>query len=93
MTGRTFAIVLACACAATAAEPAVRRPNVVLILADDLGFSDPGSYGGEVDTPNLDRLAARLTTWLPVPASWLLLAAAVVQLLAWRQIHHLIWPA
>ncbi|MFM8284989.1 MAG: prepilin peptidase [Planctomycetaceae bacterium] len=41
----------------------------------------------------LDRLAARLTTWLPVPASWLLLAAAVVQLLAWRQIHHLIWPA
>jgi arylsulfatase A-like enzyme/acetyl esterase/lipase len=33
-------------------------PNVVVILADDLGFSDPGSYGGEIDTPNLDRLAA-----------------------------------
>lgn len=35
------------------------RPNVVLILADDLGFSDMGCYGGEIDTPNLDRLAAQ----------------------------------
>lgn len=34
------------------------RPNVVLILADDMGFSDLGSYGGEIETPNLDRLAA-----------------------------------
>ena len=34
------------------------RANVVLILADDLGFSDLGCYGGEIDTPNLDRLAA-----------------------------------
>ena len=33
-------------------------PNVVLILADDLGFSDLGAYGGEIQTPNLDRLAA-----------------------------------
>ena len=34
------------------------RPNVVLIMCDDMGFSDIGSYGGEVHTPNLDRLAA-----------------------------------
>lgn len=40
-----------------AAETA-RRPNIVLIVADDLGFSDLGCYGGEIRTPNLDRLAA-----------------------------------
>ncbi len=34
------------------------KPNVVIILADDLGFSDPGCYGGEIQTPNLDLLAA-----------------------------------
>ena len=33
------------------------RPNLVLILADDLGFSDLGCYGGEIRTPHLDRLA------------------------------------
>ncbi len=34
-----------------------RRPNIVLIMADDLGFSDIGSYGSEIETPHLDRLA------------------------------------
>jgi len=36
-----------------------RRPNVLMILADDLGYSDLGSFGGEIDTPHLDRLAER----------------------------------
>ena len=34
-----------------------KRPNIVLIMADDLGFSDLGCYGSEIETPNLDRLA------------------------------------
>jgi arylsulfatase A-like enzyme len=37
---------------------AVEKPNVVVILVDDMGFSDIGCYGGEIPTPNLDRLAA-----------------------------------
>jgi len=35
------------------------RPNVLLILADDLGYSDIGAMGGEIPTPNIDRLAQR----------------------------------
>jgi arylsulfatase len=36
---------------------AAARPNIVLILSDDMGYSDIGCYGGEIDTPNLNRLA------------------------------------
>lgn len=36
---------------------AAERPNVLIILADDMGFSDAGCYGGDIQTPNLDRLA------------------------------------
>ena len=36
----------------------VEKPNVILILADDMGWSDLGCYGSEVNTPNLDRLAS-----------------------------------
>jgi arylsulfatase len=36
---------------------AKEQPNILLIVADDLGWSDLGCYGGEIDTPNVDRLA------------------------------------
>jgi arylsulfatase A-like enzyme len=40
-----------------------KRPNVLLVVADDLGFSDLGCYGGEIDTPNLNRLASNGVRW------------------------------
>jgi arylsulfatase A-like enzyme len=49
-----LATIATCVCAAENDQ----RPNIVLILADDLGYSDIGCYGSEISTPNLDRLAA-----------------------------------
>jgi arylsulfatase A-like enzyme len=49
----------------------VKRPNFLLIVADDLGFSDIGAFGGEINTPNLDRLAyagIRFTDFHSAPA-------------------------
>lgn len=43
---------------ATLPAIAAERPNIVLIMADDLGFSDLGCYGSEIETPHLDELAA-----------------------------------
>jgi len=50
-----------------------KRPNVVFILADDMGFSDAGCYGGEIATPNLDALAAggvRFTQFYNTARCW-----------------------
>ncbi len=65
MTLKTFCrLLLSLACLAlpisspVAAEPTAIKPNILIILADDMGFSDAGSYGGEIQTPNLDQLAA-----------------------------------
>ena len=44
--------------AQAANESSQTRPNIILIMADDMGFSDIGCYGGEINTPNIDKLAA-----------------------------------
>jgi arylsulfatase len=52
------------------AAAATPRSNILVIVADDLGFSDLGAFGGEIDTPNLDRLAragVRLTGFHTAP--------------------------
>ncbi len=49
------------------------KPNIVLIMVDDMGYSDIGCYGGEVNTPNLDRLAAgglRFTQFYNAARCW-----------------------
>ncbi len=51
-------IILAFTSLSNSTVAAVERPNVLVILCDDLGFSDLGCYGSEIPTPNLDRLAA-----------------------------------
>ena len=66
----TLAVVLA-ATSLHAAEPA--KPNILIIVADDMGFSDAGCYGGEIATPNLDSLAAggmRFTQFYNTARCW-----------------------
>jgi arylsulfatase A-like enzyme len=56
---RTLWLIASClmAGAGLAAGKSATRPNILLIMADDMGYSDIGCYGGEIRTPNLDRLA------------------------------------
>jgi arylsulfatase A-like enzyme len=54
---RSFLKTLAAAPAASLAAPRDSRPNIIVIMADDMGFSDIGCFGSEIATPNLDRLA------------------------------------
>src|SRR5450432_531824 len=50
----------AAAVSRTQASPSpLKKPNFLLLLADDMGFSDAGCYGGDIETPNLDRLASQ----------------------------------
>lgn len=59
--------------APAAASPGPARPNILIVVADDMGFSDAGCYGGEIQTPNLDRLAAgglRFTQFYSTARCW-----------------------
>ena len=58
LTARLLPLCAACLLAACSAEQA-GRPNFLVILADDMGYSDIGVMGSEIHTPNIDRLAAR----------------------------------
>lgn len=54
--------ILCCVCLALyscTSALAADRPNILIVLTDDMGFSDLGCFGGEIETPNLDALAAR----------------------------------
>ncbi len=65
-------LAIACVGLVTARADAA-RPNVLVILVDDLGYSDLGCYGGEIATPNLDRLAAgglRFTQFYNTARCW-----------------------
>ena len=42
----------------SAQKKEIKKPNIVLIMVDDMGFSDIGSYGSEIQTPHLDKLAS-----------------------------------
>jgi len=50
-----FGVFLLCACSIREKD---RRPNIIIILVDDMGFSDIGCYGSEILTPNIDSLAS-----------------------------------
>ena len=80
---RTMPFLLCVSIPAVLALPAARfaaaeqagsgRPNVAIIIADDMGFSDLGCYGGEIETPNVDRLAAgglRFTQFYNTARCW-----------------------
>jgi arylsulfatase len=66
-------IPIVCLALAPLLAPAAPRPNILLIVSDDMGYSDIGCFGGEIQTPNLDRLATnglRFTQFYNASRCW-----------------------
>ena len=78
-----------CLIGLAARAPAAEKPNVVFIMADDMGYSDLGCYGGEIATPNLDKLAdggLRFTQFYNTARCWPTRAALMTGFYA-QQVH------
>src|SRR2546421_11786645 len=70
LTAALLAVVAGFTCFGFGQRTDSRKPNIIFIVADDLGYGDLGSYGQKlVKTPNLDRLAAEGTRFMQVYAS------------------------
>ncbi len=54
---KTVLALFSALCVVVHASSAAQRPNIIVVLSDDMGYSDIGCYGGEISTPNLDSLA------------------------------------
>jgi arylsulfatase A-like enzyme len=59
---KNICLLVACVCynqfSALAQMQSVKKPNIIVILTDDMGYSDIGCFGSEINTPNIDKLAA-----------------------------------
>ncbi|MFP6753924.1 MAG: arylsulfatase [Pirellulaceae bacterium] len=78
-----FRISFILALLAPALLPAVERPNIVIIMADDMGYSDIGCFGGEIRTPHIDQLAKnglRFTNFYSENMCWVSRAALLTSI-------------
>lgn len=105
LTRRALASVLVAACAAIGALSPVsadeQRPHILLIVADDACYAEIGSFGGEIQTPNIDALAATGVRSIPSTAAVLGLRYVMSILLSVSPTSHIgrtvgpsqeIWP-
>ena len=51
-----ISLIALCSCKSTNVKQ--EKPNIIVIMVDDMGYSDIGSYGGEIDSPNIDKMAS-----------------------------------
>lgn len=89
MRNSTLCLIAFCLISFTVRVSAAEKPNVIFILADDMGYSDLGCYGGEIETPNLDKLAAgglRFTQFYNTARCWPTRAALMTGYYA-QQVH------